>query len=143
MSTTTFSSAPTERVALRRLLWAGPLAIVAAIIANVVLYYIAVAAIGPLLVPTAPEGAVSAGIVAVATLMGTLGGWIVFALFVRFSKRPIYWYQIVAVVMLVLSLASPLTVGIPSTAVIVTLELMHILAAVISVVVMTRLTREA
>ena len=129
---------------LRRLAWAGPLALLAATIANLGLY----SAAGSLFPEvTAWPGAGPAQIIganAVYLLLGTIG----FALIAWKSSRPARHYLLIATAGLLLSLVLPISAGFgygaPGTptagaATVVTLSLMHILTFAISVPLYIRL----
>ena len=139
------STAPaqTERVALRRLLWVGPLAIVLAVAANIVIRAIALAlfAISPAFPPLG-----FMGIAIVFTIVGVLGAVIVFALVGRFARRPIRLFWIVATVALLLSFVPDflLAARMPGASVLAvgTLMVMHVVAAAISVGLLTTLALE-
>jgi len=137
---------PTERLSLRKFLWVAPLTLVAAIIANEVLYAIVVA-----LIPSVGQWA-GAGPVQIifSTLAYLILGSIGFALVVRFSSRPVRTYRIVATLALILSLALPISVGagfvqpgqpVPDTPTVIMLMVMHVVAYVITLTLFTRLTR--
>src|SRR5689334_21612227 len=88
-----------ERVSSRRLLWVGPLAIVAAVIANQIIRLIAVS-----LFNISPEFmALQVGPPFMFTIMGVLGAIIVYAVVGRISRRPIRLFRVIALVVLVLS----------------------------------------
>jgi hypothetical protein len=133
---------------LRRLLWVGPLAIILAVLANVL-----VATVAPATLPIEPGFLPLTGPGVVAfTVIGVGAAIAVFALVARISGRPIRTFRIIALVALVLSLLpdlllltagenapftgiTPLSVGV--------LMLMHVVAAAISVGLLTTLTRGA
>ena len=138
-------SVQTQRLSLRKFLWITPLTIVAAIIANEILYAIVAA-----LIPSVGKWP-SAGPVQIifSTLVYLLLGSLVFALVVRFSSRPVRTYWIVASIGLILSLALPISAGagfvpagqpVPDTATVITLSLMHVVAYAITVTMFTRLS---
>lgn len=80
------ASTPTaERVSLARLLWVGPLTIVAAVVANVAF----VAAANPLFGVAPDFPALAKEAVAAFTAVGVLLAVVVFALVARFAQRPI------------------------------------------------------
>ena len=134
-----------RRVALGRLWWAAPLAAAAAALANAAVYGLAEAA-GALpdrvLVGT-PSGPGPLGLSAVlfSSAMAAVGAAVVFALVGRFARRPIRTFRLVAAVALVLSFATPLTLPGAPLAMVLALELMHVVAAVAIVGVLTTLTR--
>jgi uncharacterized protein DUF6069 len=136
-----------ERVDIRRLFWVGPLAMIAPAIANVIVREVAVA-VGA--VPANLEILQWPGIIG-STMIQVLLGVIVFAVIARFSRRPIWLFRVVAVVALLLSFSSPLMAAaglapIPglsiSTSTVVSMMIMHVVAAVTSVGILTTLARE-
>jgi hypothetical protein len=86
-------------VQFRRLLWVGPLAILASVIGVLIVRIIAVAVLNPNPMP------ISLGWVApiMFTVVLVAGAVLVFALVARFARNPIRTYQIIAFVVLVLS----------------------------------------
>ncbi|HNP71747.1 MAG TPA: DUF6069 family protein [Kouleothrix sp.] len=141
------AAASPEQVALGKLAWAGPLAIAAAVVANLVVRVIAVALLNP-----APEViALGWGPPIIFTFAGVLGAVIVFALIGRFARRqPIALFRRVALVALIVSLIpntlilfNPQAAPFPgaTAGVVLALSLMHVLAWAISVGVLTRYAR--
>jgi hypothetical protein len=147
---TTMSTTPenrAERVNLRRWLPAAVVTIVAAVVANV-LVLLLLKAILPL-----PEGfnPLLVGSVVFFSVLGTVAASIVFAIVAKLSRRPFHTYRVVAVVALILSIipnfaamANPAMFPFPGGSALAfgVLILFHVIAAVISVVVLTRMTRE-
>ncbi|HYP40547.1 MAG TPA: DUF6069 family protein [Chloroflexia bacterium] len=136
-----------ERVDIRRLLWVGPLAMIVPAIANVIVREVAVA-VGA--VPANLEILQWPGIIG-STMIQVLLGVIVFAVIARFSRRPIWLFRVVAVVALLLSFSSPLMAAagltpIPGLSInastVVSMMVMHVVAAVISVGILTTLARK-
>jgi hypothetical protein len=145
MSSEAVSSTRSERVSMRRLLWVGPLAIVAAVAAN--LLFVAIA--NPLTGVSPDFPALTFEAIAVFTVWGVLAAVIVFALVARFSRRPIWLYRRIALVALLLSLIpdlampfmpSPVPVGARE---VVLLMLTHVIAYAVCVPLLTTLTRES
>ena len=144
MTTLNNSSIQQERVALGRLWWVTLLTIVAASVANLVVYLLAIALFeGPrrfaLLTPI---------LIVVSTAVGVGAAAIVYALIGRFSKRPISVFRIVAVVALVLSFASPISAAYafppsdaPDVITVVFLLAMHVVAAIITIGLFTTMAR--
>jgi len=136
-------NAEPERAATGRLLWVGPLIVVAAIVANVAFALLAVRLFGvspdfPALTPEA---------IAMFTAGGALGAVIVFAIVARFSQRPFSLFRKIALVVLLLSLIpdlvlpflpSPIPVGAVEA---ILLMITHIIAAGIVVWMLERLVR--
>ena len=131
-----------EHVAFKCLLWATPLAAVATAIANAVIYFIASA------LDTMPQdfvvqgsGPITLAPVVLSSLIGAAGAAVVFTVVALLSRRPIWTFRIVAAVVLVLSFATPLTIPGAPISMILTLELMHVVAAVIITGMFTTLAR--
>ena len=141
------TASPSERVAMGRLLWVGPLAVIASVIANGIVRVIAV----PLLnIPTEFQP-LSWGQFIFLTVVGTGLGAVVFAVVARFAKRPIRTFRIISVVALLLSwlpdfglLAAGDRAPYPGTSLssVGVLMFMHVVAAVVSVGLLTTLTQE-
>jgi hypothetical protein len=134
-----------ERVAFSRLLWVGPLTIVAAVAANVAFVTVANPLFG--VSPDFPPLTLDA--IAVFTAVGVLAAVVVFGLVARFSKQPIRRYRQIALVALLLSLIpdlampflpSPVPVGARE---VVLLMATHLIAAAVAIWMLTVLTRES
>jgi Family of unknown function (DUF6069) len=141
MASVTSSAQPTGRVAFSRLPWVGPLTILAAIVANVIIQQIAVAVLrpDPAFMP------LTFAVPIVFTLIGVLGAVIVYAVIGRFARQPIQLFRRVALVTLVVSLIPDILMLItgfnPGTTLanVVVLMLMHVVAWAIAVGMLTRL----
>ncbi len=141
MASITSSAHPTERIAFNRLLWVGPLTILAAIVANVVIQQVAVAVLqpDPLFMP------LTLIVPIVFTFVGVLGAVIVYALIGRFSQQPVRLFRRVALVALVVSFIPDILMLVtgfnPGTtaANVAVLILMHVVAWGIAVGMLTRL----
>ena len=131
-----------EHVAFKRLLWATPLAAVAAAVGNAVVYFVA-SALGAMPQDFVVQGSgpITLAPVVLSSLIGAAGAAVIFAVVVLLSRRPIWTFRIVAVVALVLSFVTPLTIPGAPLSLILTLELMHVVAAVIITGVLTTLAR--
>lgn len=120
------------------MVWAGPLAGVAAAAANAVVFYVGVAlglvseSVG---VANGEPLAVSA--VVISTLVPALFGTVLFAVLGRFTRRPVRIFRIVAAVVLVLSLVTPFTIPGITAGMILVLLLMHVVAAAVITGVLT------
>jgi hypothetical protein len=143
MSTSAHAPARSEQVALRRLLWVGPLAVLASVVANLIFTMI-----GNQLLGVSPEfPALTPGAIAVFTAVGVLAAVVVFALVARFARRPIWLFRRIALVALLLSfipdLALPFMPGPDPVGAreVVLLALTHVVAAVVSVALLTTLAR--
>jgi hypothetical protein len=129
-------------VALGRLLWVGPLTIVAATVANVILQQIAVALLQPdpafLPLTVAPPIFFS--------VVGVLGAVIVFGLMARFAKQPVALFKRVALIVMLVSLVPDILMLVtgfnPGTTLanVIVLMLMHVVAWLITVQMLTKLT---
>ena len=132
-----------ERVSFRRLLWVGPLAIVAAVVVNVVIRSVSVALFGLTDFPP-----LMLGLTILFTVVGVLGAVGVLALVARFSGRPVRLFRRVALVALMITLVPDVLLlvapSIPGTTVAGVLTLMteHVAAWAVSVGILTTLTRE-
>jgi hypothetical protein len=122
-----------------RIVRATALAAVAAVLANVVLRALAVAAFD---IPQPEFEPLNLRPVIVSTLGGVIAAGVVYAVIARFSGDPRRVFVIVAVVALVLSLAAPLTIDDPNAdaEAVGTLIAMHVLAAAISVPLLVRVS---
>ncbi len=136
------SHVQSEPVAFKRLLWVGPLAAISAAIANAVVYIVA-SALGTMPQDFVVEGSGPITLVPVvfSSLIGTAGAAVVFTVVALLAQRPIRTFRIVAAVVLVLSFLTPLTIPKAPLSMILTLELMHVVAAVIITGMFTMLAR--
>jgi hypothetical protein len=140
----TLGGAPrTERVALRRLLWAGPAAVAASVAATLVAWAAAVAVLPPIN-PAFVE--LQGQSIAFVTAVLCAAAIPVFALVARFARRPLRTFRIVAVVALVLSwIPDLLLLPEPGATVanVVALMVLHVVAAVAMVWTLSTLTQDA
>ena len=129
-----------ERVAYGRLWW------VAALVAaggNVAVYLVASAA--GLITPDVilPSGAPMTALEpAISSVIGVAGATALYAVLGRLIRRPVTIFRIVAAVMLIVSFAMPVSVPNASLAYVLSLEVMHVLAAGVSVWALTTLAGE-
>ncbi len=146
MATITTARVQTERVAVSRLWWLGPLAAASSALATVMVRTIAVASFG---IPATIE-ALAPLRVAGASVVGVLAGTLVLAALGRWTRHPLRLFQIIAVAVLVLYSAVPFLAlnkapsrfpGINAQAV-WTMEVMHLVAGAITVGMFTRWGRE-
>ena len=95
-----------------------------------------------ILVP-APGGEqpLTVALVSLGTVAGATGAAMVFALVGALAKRPVRIFRIVAVVVLVLSLAGPLTIPGAPLSMVLSLEVMHVAAWAVIVGLLTTLAR--
>src|SRR5690348_14818805 len=92
-----------EQVAIRKLVWVGPLLIVAAVMTNVLIRFVAVTFFG---VPEAFEYLQIPSVVS-STVVFMLMALLAFVLVGRFARRPIWFYRRLAFVLLCVSWLSP------------------------------------
>ena len=134
-----------EHVALRKLIWVGPLTIVFTVIVNLLIRSIAVSIFG---VPETFQY-LQAPYVIGSTIVFLLVALLAFVLVNRFARRPIRFYRILALVTLCVSLLSPVMalVGLfpapgMTLSIFWTMIVMHLVSAIIVVGLFTTLTRE-
>ncbi len=134
-----------EHVALRKLLWVGPLTVVLTIIANLVIRTIAVSFFG---IPETFQYLQPSYIIG-STIVFVLLALLVFVLVNRFARHPIHFYRILAFVVLCVSFLSPVMalIGLIPAAgmnlsILWTMIVMHCVSAVIVVGLLTTLPRE-
>jgi hypothetical protein len=133
------SSSPVQ---LRRLLWVGPLTIVAAIVAVQIVRFIIL-----MLLPEAKNAMQLSmlGISIVFTAVLVLGAVIVFALVARFAANPIKLYQRIALIVLIISFIPDILLARssmpgaswPNT---IALMILHVVAWAVTVWMVTNLT---
>lgn len=134
-----------EVVLTSRIWWVGIIGAAAAVAANLIVLFLLTA-----LLPVPQDFApLQAGAIAIFTFIGTALAAVAFALVVRYSKRPIRTYLIVAAAALVLSIipnlglmANPTAAPIPggSTLGFGLLIIFHVVAALVSVFVLIKFT---
>ncbi len=112
----------------------GLIAIVVAAVANAVLYFIG-AALGwmPDTVLTPMGQPVTIVPVVASTVIALVVATIVYSILNRFTGNPNRWFTIIAVIVLVVSAASPLSLPGAPTMMIVLLEVMHLVAGVAAI----------
>jgi len=133
----------TSSIQLRKLWWAGPLTVFAAIIGVLIVRAVAMVILPP---PYAP-GLAMIAIPIVLTLVLCTGAVIVFALVGRFAKNPIRTYLIISIVFLIISFLPDLMVPSMGAAMpganwgyAITLMIMHVVAGFITVYMLIKLT---
>jgi hypothetical protein len=146
MTTTSSTAGPEpKRVAFRRLLWVGPLAAVAALVADVVILGIARWFGVPLEVMAPPAYAtlspMEVSFIAQAAIPPAIGATILLAILGRFTRRPFFIFQAIAAVFLLLSFGGPLSLPVSGTVKLV-LALMHVVTAGVIVGVLSTLGRQ-
>jgi hypothetical protein len=143
--------APREPIAAGKLLWAGPLAVLAAVAANLLVRAAALAAfdISPAFVPLngLGGGPGGAGPTIAFTAAGVGGGALLLAVLARFTRRPVTVFRTVALAFLLLSflpdvamLNNPAWPGATLESV-GTLMAMHVVAGAIAIGLLTTLPR--
>ncbi len=138
--------ASNDRIAYGKLPWVALLAALAAAVANALVYF-AASGLGfipqSILVPTpSGEHPLTVAPVAVSSVVGAIGAAIVFAIIGLFARRPVRLFRIVATVVLVLSFAMPLTIPGAPVAMILSLEVMHVVAWAVIVGLLTTMARQ-
>ncbi len=130
----------TGRVSFGRLVTFGAIAGMLAAVANGVVYLLA-AAVGTMPDDVAVSGGVPITLlpVVLSSIMPAIVAAVFLALLVRFTRRPIGIFWVVAVVLLVLSFITPFTIPGAPAAMILTLLIMHVVAAAIIIWVLTTL----
>jgi Family of unknown function (DUF6069) len=133
------------RVAPRRLVWVGPLTIITAAIANMIVRILAVAFFG---VPETFQY-LQASFIIGSTIIYLLLALLAFVLVSRFARQPMRFYRVLGLVALCVSFLSPLMlpVGVFPVAgmnlhIFWTMIVMHLVSAAIVVGLLTRLPRE-
>lgn len=138
--TTAVSSGQGSHVAFNRLLWVGPLTILAAMVATTIIWQVSVA----VLQPDPQFTPLAFPMPLFFTFFGVLAAVIAFAVIGRISKNPIALFQRVAFIGLLVSfipdLMMLLTAAIPGTTLanVLALMLKHVVAYAISVYMLTR-----
>ena len=138
--------AGSEGISYARLPGVALLAALAAAVANTLVCFAASAlgtiSLSVLLPSPMGESPLTVGLVAITSFIGSVGAAIVFAIIGLFARRPVRLFRIVATVVLVLSFVMPATVpGVPE-AMRLSLALMHVVAWVVSVGLLTTLARQ-
>ncbi len=134
-----------EGISWKRLPPVALLVVLAAAVANALVYF-AASGLGfisqSVLLPSpGGESPLTVAPVVVSSAGGAIGSAIVFAVIGLFARRPVRLFRIVATVVLVLSFAMPATVpGVP-VAMILSLEVMHVVAWAVIVGLLTTLAR--
>jgi hypothetical protein len=125
-----------------RLVRAGLLAALVAAATNAAVYLVATAAGAmPQDVVVNGQGPITLPMVVTMSVLGAIGGTVVYALIGRFARRPVRVFRVVAAVALVLSFGGPFSIAGAPAAMIVTLLLMHVVAAAVVVGSLTTLAR--
>ena len=138
--------AGSEGISHARLPWVALLVAVAAVLANVLVYF-AASVLGTIpqsvLLPS-PMGLspLTLGLVVTASVIGAIGAALVFARIGLLAQRSVRLFRIVAAAVLVLSFVPPATIpGVP-VAMRVSLGVMHVVAWAVGVGLLTALARQ-
>jgi len=135
---------PNRPIPMSRIAWVGALAIVAAVVANLLTRAVVLAVMD---LPTGFDP-LEVGPIAILTAIGVLGAVIVFAIVTRVARRPIRTFSIVGMAALVISCipnvllaldptAAPMPGG--TTSAFLVLILFHVVAAFVAILILTRL----
>jgi hypothetical protein len=134
-----------EHVALRKLIWVGPLTIVTTTIANLILRTIAVSVFG---VPETFQYLQAPSVIG-STIIFLLVALLAFILVSRFARRPIRFYRVLAFIVLCISFLSPVMalVGLfpapgMTLSIFWTMIAMHLVSGILVIGFLTTLTRE-
>lgn len=141
MTSTMAASTVGNRFPFRRIIIAGIAAIIGSAAANALVYFVA-AALGALpssyIIPSAGQP-LSLPPVLLLSAVGAVGGTVVFALITRMFRRPVRLFNIIALVVLVLSFATLWGAPGAPPAMLFTLGLMHVVAAAATMGALTML----
>ncbi len=140
MEATSNNPVRSEHVVWGRLVPAGALALVLAAAANAVVYLVA-SSLGamPQNVDANGQGPITLPMVVVMSAVGAVAGTLVYALVGRFVRRPVRLFRLVSALALVLSFFGPFTIPGAPAAMVGALLLMHAIAAVTVVGLLTTL----
>jgi Family of unknown function (DUF6069) len=128
------------RIPAGRLLRVVVLAAGFSAIANALVLALASSLFGPVVIP--PDGVVTSGQVMAASVAGAVGAAIIFAIIGRFTRRPVRAFWGIAAVGLLLSFVPIALAGVTGSSA-GALALMHVVAAVTNVGLLTTLGRKA
>src|SRR5215467_11118969 len=146
MITTSTRSTPQERVAIRKLVWVGPLMIVLAVLVNLVVRLLAVSFFGV----SSSFPYLQAHVIMITTVVFLVLAILIFVLIGRVSRHPVRSFRIVGGIALVVSFLNPLLQlaghWLPATGmnlpIFWTMIVMHIVSALIAVSLLTTLAVE-
>lgn len=139
-------STPQERVAIRKLVWVGPLTIVFAVLVNLVVRSFAVSFFGV----SSSFPYLQASVISITTVVFLVLALLVFVLVGRMSNHPVRSFRILGGIALVVSFLNPLLQlaghWLPATGmnlpIFWTMIIMHIVSALIAVSLLTTLAVE-
>ncbi len=128
-----------ERVFVGRILRVGALAAVLSASVNAIVLAIVSSLLGAVVIP--PDETVTLGHVVVASVLGSIGAAVVFAIVGHFVRRPVRIFWGIAVVGLLLSFV-PIDLAGATGSSAVTLAFMHVVAATTNVGLLTKSGRK-
>ena len=143
MVTSTNAARQLERVDYGKIWWVTLVAAGVAAVINAIIFIIgdALGAFPKTVLLPSNNEPLSLGAVIFISIVGVIAGGIVFAVIGRFSRRPIRLFTIVALVFLVLSFGSPFSVPNAPAGYIIALLLMHVVAGLAIIGLLTTLAR--
>lgn len=140
MASATIASRPTESISTNRLWAAGLATIVAASIANLIIYWMSVAFLN---VPSDSQILQPISIIITSVVAGFGATGVLWAIS-KFSHRPLRLFRIIAAVFLVLSFGGPISAmsgGMPgvvvNTQTALSMAAMHVVTAIVAVSILT------
>ena len=139
MERTTPKTLRPERVLVGRLLRVGTLAALLSAGANAIVLAVASSLLGTVVIP--PDETVTLGQVAGASVVGSVGAAVIFAVIGRFTRRPVRIFWGAAAVGLLLSFVPIALAGATGSSA-GTLALMHVVVAATIVGLLTKLGRK-
>ena len=144
MQATSTDTVRNRHVVWGRLVPAGALALVLAAAANAVVYLVA-SSLGamPQDVDANGQGPITLPMVVAMSAVGAVAGTLVYAFVGRFVRRPVRVFRLVSALALVLSFFGPFTIAGAPAAMVGALLLMHTIAAVAVVGLLTTLAARA
>ncbi len=134
----------TRPLYLKKILWAAPVAGIAAAIANVVVFYVA-QALGAVPNDIAVSNAnqpITVGPVILASFVPAIAAGVLLAILAVLTVKAVKVFIMLSTMFLVLSFYMPLTIPEAFGGMILALNLMHLVAAVVIVGLLIRLTRK-
>jgi len=143
MVTSTNAARQLERVDYGKIWWVTLVAAGVAAVINAIIFIIgdALGAFPKTVLLPSNNEPLSLGAVIFISIVGVIAGGIVFAVIGRFSRRPIRLFTIVALVFLVLSFSSPFSIPNAPAGYIIALLLMHVVAGLATIGLLTTLAR--
>lgn len=134
---------PNSVVNARKLLYLAPIAGLAAAILNVILFLVGTSTgtiPADFIIPNAGQPLTIVPVI-MASVVPALVAGLVLALLGRFTKKPLTVFNVISIVLLVVSFSSPFTVPGMPVGMIIILELMHVVVAGAVMLVFNRYAR--